>query len=275
MLGKLLKYDFRSMLKQFALVWPAALVLGLINRFTIKHFVTSSTLAGEIVSGSAMLVYVFILISMFILSVIFMIQRFYKGLLRDEGYLMHTLPVRPWQLITAKLLCAMTVVIISFLVAVLSGLLIFPLEWQDYLGAFRAFWDSVRAVSQFYLGQTILVFVEFLLFLLLNMASRFLQMYQSMAIGHLFGKNRILMSVVAFMAIDTAMGVVTSLMGVGVFSTGLLDKVANSMTAADSASAIFGVMHGVLWIGIGYAAVWTAVFFLGTNYILKRKLNLE
>lgn len=275
MLGKLLKYDFRSMLKQFALVWPAALVLGLINRFTIKHFVTSSTLAGEIVSGSAMLVYVFILISMFILSVIFMIQRFYKGLLRDEGYLMHTLPVRPWQLITAKLLCAMTVVIISFLVAVLSGLLIFPLEWQDYLGTFRAFWDSVRAVSQFYLGQTILVFVEFLLFLLLNMASRFLQMYQSMAIGHLFGKNRILMSVVAFMAIDTAMGVATSLMGVGVFSTGLLDKVANSMTAADSASAIFGVMHGVLWIGIGYMAVWTVVFFLGTNYILKRKLNLE
>lgn len=275
MLGKLLKYDFRSMLKQFALVWPAALVLGLINRFTMQHVVTSSTLAGEIVSGSAMLVYVFILIGMFILSVIFMIQRFYKGLLRDEGYLMHTLPVRPWQLITAKLLCAMTVVIISFLVAVLSGLLIFPLEWQDYLGAFRAFWDSVRTVSQFYLGQTILVFVEFLLFLLLNMASRFLQMYQSMAIGHLFGKNRILMSVVAFMAIDTAMGVVTSIMGVGVFSTGLLDQVANSVTVADSASAIFGVMHSALWIGIGYAAMWTVLFFLGTNYILKRKLNLE
>ena len=36
MLGKLLKYDFRSMFKQFAFIWPAALALGLINRFTLN-----------------------------------------------------------------------------------------------------------------------------------------------------------------------------------------------------------------------------------------------
>ena len=31
MLGKLLKYDFRSMWKQFAFIWPAALALALVN----------------------------------------------------------------------------------------------------------------------------------------------------------------------------------------------------------------------------------------------------
>ena len=29
MLGKLLKYDLRSMLKEFAFIWPAALVMAL------------------------------------------------------------------------------------------------------------------------------------------------------------------------------------------------------------------------------------------------------
>lgn len=38
MLGKLLKYDFRSMGKQFAFVWPAVLVLALVNRFTFGGF---------------------------------------------------------------------------------------------------------------------------------------------------------------------------------------------------------------------------------------------
>ena len=31
MFGKLLKYDFRSMWKQFAFIWPAALALALVN----------------------------------------------------------------------------------------------------------------------------------------------------------------------------------------------------------------------------------------------------
>ena len=35
MLWKLLKYDFRAMVKSFAILWPASLVVALVNRFTI------------------------------------------------------------------------------------------------------------------------------------------------------------------------------------------------------------------------------------------------
>ena len=48
MFGKLLKYDFRSMFKQFAFVWPAALALALVNHFTINGIESSSSV-GEIV----------------------------------------------------------------------------------------------------------------------------------------------------------------------------------------------------------------------------------
>ena len=54
MFGKLLKYDFRSMLKQFAFIWPAALVLALVNRFTVNSFVTSASGLRQTVSGVAM-----------------------------------------------------------------------------------------------------------------------------------------------------------------------------------------------------------------------------
>ena len=100
--------------KQFAFIWPAALVMALLNRFTIGSL-DSSDVTRELFSGVAMLVYVAILIALFVIALIFIIQRFYLGLLGDEGYLMFTLPVRPWQLIASKAICALVASTVSIL----------------------------------------------------------------------------------------------------------------------------------------------------------------
>ena len=136
MFGKLLKYDFRSMWKQFAFIWPAALALALVNHFTINGLDSTSTV-GETTAGISMLVYVAILMAMFIVALVFAIQRFFKGLLGDEGYLMHTLPVRPWQLIGAKLVCAVVTTFLSVMVALLSILVIFPWDREVVGELFR------------------------------------------------------------------------------------------------------------------------------------------
>ena len=52
MFGKLLKYDFRSMWKQFAFIWPAALALALVNHFTINGLDSTSTV-GETTAGNS------------------------------------------------------------------------------------------------------------------------------------------------------------------------------------------------------------------------------
>ena len=65
-----------------------------------------------------MMVYVITLIGIFVATMLITIQRFYKSLLGDEGYLMFTLPVRPWQLITSKLIVSALWSIVSCVVAV-------------------------------------------------------------------------------------------------------------------------------------------------------------
>ena len=128
MLWKLLKYDFRSMWKQFAVVWPAVLVIGLVNRFTLPWEVTgSSAMANDpgAVGVTTVILLFAGLLAMGVLALVFILQRFYKGLLGDEGYLMHTLPVKPWQLVASKLICAVTMLIISGAVALENG------WWQD------------------------------------------------------------------------------------------------------------------------------------------------
>ena len=104
MFGKLLKYDFRSMWKTFRIVWPAALILALVNRFTLFGTTNPGESAfGQWVSVISMGLFIGVCFTLVILSAVFVLTRFYKGLLGDEGYLMHTLPVKSWQLVLSKL----------------------------------------------------------------------------------------------------------------------------------------------------------------------------
>lgn len=252
MFGKLLKYDFRSMLKQFAVVWPVALALALVNRFLMAMNIEEATKLGATVNVVSLLVYVAILAAMFVLAMIFVIQRFYKGLLGDEGYLMHTLPVKPWQLIGSKLLCAVVVTVVSILVAIASIFLLIPWEsgdWRPFLEALNELvsWENVSG------------FLELLLLILVGIAQSYLLLYLAMAVGHLFHKHRVALSFVAYIAISSLQRFL-----VAMFGFDFLDR----MFLSDSQSLYF-------WLLIASEALLAAIYFVITNYILKNKLNLE
>ena len=271
MFWKLLKYDFRSMFKQFAFIWPGALVLALINRFTITG-AGSSSRVGETTAVIAMVVYVAILLTMFVVAVIFTIQRFYKGLLGDEGYLMHTLPVNPWAHITSKLVTACVATLVSTAVAVLSIIIIATNGWMPDFSDFAALFRGFRILLthwDIHATQAVLLLVELVVCILLGMAQGYLHLYLAMALGHLFSKNRAAMSVVAYIGINAALSMAMSIFGsLGVFSymNGWLDFFQRPG---------WGTAHMFMWVAIISQAALAAVFFAGTEYILRRKLNLE
>lgn len=264
MFGKLLKYDFRSMWKQFAFIWPAALALALVNHFTINGLDGSSTV-GETTAGISMLVYVAILMAMFIVALVFAIQRFFKGLLGDEGYLMHTLPVRPWQLIGAKLVCAVVTTFLSVVVALLSILIILPWNREMVGDLFRGL-GYVFTHWNIQVTHGVIGILEFCLMMMVSFATGFLQLYLSMSIGHLFSKNRVAFSVIAFIAINA---VVSTLSGTLLLPlSDVLSDIINSMNGVTS-------FHAAMWTIIAGELVLSAIFFAGTEFILRKKLNLE
>ena len=133
MLFKLLKYDLRSMWKQLSLVWGAALVLALVNRLThsLGFMFRARDFENHIAAITAFALMA-VFVTMFIISVVFVLQRFYRGLLGGEGYLMHTLPVRAWELVASKMICAIVTYIGSGIVAVLSILLMITTDWWEF-----------------------------------------------------------------------------------------------------------------------------------------------
>ena len=74
MLFKLLKYDFRSMWKQFSIIWPAALIIGLINRFTLPFSSDSGAnwvVSQEWMSIISITLFFGVMFSMFVASVVY------------------------------------------------------------------------------------------------------------------------------------------------------------------------------------------------------------
>lgn len=264
MLLKLLKYDLRSMWKQFRVIWPAALILGLLNRFVFSVPAGGSDMSLIVGSASysaanewlgiiALTAFVGVYFAMVVVTFVFVLTRFYRGLLGDEGYLMHTLPVQSWQLVLSKLVCSLVVTIANGVVGLLALILMMPVDWRDIFNS--ELW-RVLIQAAFKHPDNIQYCVEFFLAMLTMFAAAFMSFYLAMAIGHLFSRRRVLMSVAAFFG---------------------LEFLGNTLTMALNRTNVFSTVngHGEIWLFIGFCLIAAALMFLATSWILKHRLNLE
>jgi hypothetical protein len=256
MLLKLLKYDFRAMWKQFSLIWGAALALALVNRFVLFRDTDNAILSED---GLFMLAFVAVIVAMFVIAVIFVVNRFSKGLLGNEGYLMHTLPVRPWQLVTSKLICGVVTWVGCGVVAFISPVLMLPLNLPDLLQF--PFWSDIFRGIMKHPGMLVLMAefcMVFLSFIVLLVAS----MYLAMAVGHLFSRHRRLISIASFIGLYVLVG--------NVYDQVFSYRIVRALTNAASVNA-----YGSMLVAIAIMLIPAIVFLAVTCWILEHKLNLE
>lgn len=98
MLRKLLKYEFkataRTMVPLYIVLIAFSLFHLVINPLDVLES-TGNTSIRTIIAMLDIMLYVVLIVGLSIMTLVIMIQRFYKNLLGDEGYLMFTLPVKP------------------------------------------------------------------------------------------------------------------------------------------------------------------------------------
>lgn len=138
MLRKLIKYDLKVFGKIMIPLWGVMIILGLIRG--IQSQFDNASFIKEIV-----LIFYFI----FIVNLIIIIQRFYKSMYGQEGYLTHTLPITANKLILSKVISA---TIISFITAFLfyleNGILMY-LQSKIYHGTYSINDIMIRQVQDF------------------------------------------------------------------------------------------------------------------------------
>lgn len=284
MLGKLMKYDLRSGIRTFALIWIGLAALAAINGLTLRIAFDGdiqSKLANFIITVLPMVLLVALYVAMGIFMLVFIINRFYKGLLGDEGYLMFTLPVSVSEHIGSKLLTSMIFQIGSFAVAVLSGGLLLavlaPANLREITAAVRDMTDYL-AENPLPAGTGWLI-AEFAVYMLIAAAVTILQIYTAISIGHLAKKNRGWFALLAYVGISIAFSIImngcTSLL---LQSDAFLNVPLNWEFCLDDTGwhvQGVGMMASALGIYIGLALLEGTGFFFATRAILSKRLNLE
>lgn len=268
MFGKLMKYEMKSLSRGLIPLYGAILAVALINSIMWSFGgdnPTDGTLGG-LSQVTAMLVYFGLCVAIAVVTFLVVIQRFYKGLLGQEGYLMFTLPVPTWQLTLSKLLGATIMTVLSGIVGILSVVILgaSSLNFDAFLRGLN------RMIANWDMSMTMFV-IEFILLGITAATSAVVDIYIAMALGHLSHKHRVAMSFVWFVVLQTVLSFLTGLVGIAV---GNIPAFSLFLTNFFMVSPIIGT-HTVLWFSIVVCLVETVLFYGATTWILKNKLNLE
>jgi hypothetical protein len=144
MLIKLIRYEFKALLRILPALYLALLALAAVTG------INSLAAKGRDFYWGAGLLYTLwgmMFLAVFIVNLVIVILRFRDNFLRDEGYLMFTLPVPEWELIASKASAAFCTFLLTGITCALS-LLIFVCiaDYRQVLGflprMFRSIFDS-------------------------------------------------------------------------------------------------------------------------------------
>lgn len=277
MLSKLMGHELRATRRVFLPAYAAALIFTILTRILMSFDVfrgdfmefNSPKWLLDLMATISMILMVSSLVAILVLSFVYMIVRFYRNLLRDEGYLMFTLPVRTSDLIWSKCIVATLWMFASVLVAVIAVFILCTDAnfWQTLLPQLKDLFDIVWELGSFH---SILYVLEALLLVIFALFASNMFIYLCLALGQLSSKNRIVLSIAAYIAITTAVEFIGVSLMMAVGNTIELEWF-GFLTHIN----MIGLMHLFFGAMIVIAIVQTLICALLTDRILTRRLNLE
>ncbi len=271
MLKKLFKYEFRFYRRWILLSYAIlAAVLTLARVSTVVANYIAETKVAPTLTAIAFLPMGFLYIMSGIvvvlvpaLPVILLAFRFYKNLVRDEGYLSFTLPVKPSSHLFCKTLTSFLFTVVSFLVAAVLLFLAVTVG--------PGFTSSLKSVGRelstiFSDADAVIFAVEILLSMLAALVAEIVLIAFSISVGQLSQKHKLLFSILAYLVVNFGINILSNVISVFFMIF---------MTASNLIISDLLTMTPVFVSGIALNLIVAIVLYLLSSKILTDKLNLE
>lgn len=274
MLGKLFKHELWAMSRIMLPVMAVLVVLAGLSNVSVRYI---DMVQSDFLTFVLALFLVLFFLGVFaaaVVLVVVIVSRFYNNLLKDEGYLMFTLPVSTHELVWSKLLA-------SLVWSVVSALIMLALFWVTALHALNVASSAIQMNFELELGGLLrflseefsitggylaLMIVECVFAAVIGTFASYLLFYAAMSIGQSFANHKVLMSVVFFLLISFVVQLAVPFVSVGIgemYSNVNVD-VTNFRT----------VLQMGMLTSIAVELVYAAILYFITNFFLKKKLNL-
>ena len=277
MLVKLLKHEFKATSRQFLLLYAVFAAVTLCNKIVLE--ITSFNEFWSTFQGLFMGVYVLTCAIIFVMTTVLIVMRFYRNMVKDEGYLTFTLPVSVHELLLSKAIAAFVWMLASFLIFLVSVML---LTWGH--GVTESIAELAPELFNAYpelsacKSSAIVFCILYIVNLIIGSFYSIFMIYMSIAIGQLVNKHRVLTSIGAFFGISFIIQNVLSILFVALSfffaSTDMFDAILYT-NSTEAAYFFFRFLNGTLLISMFLNLILTAGFYFVTNYIFSKKLNLE
>ena len=244
MFWNLVRYEFKNINKWYLALYGAVLAISVfigISFSGISQHYTSYGNDPSYLLGFLILVFGGLSVTLWIATIFLIIRRFKGSVYDRQGYLTLTLPVSEHQIIIAKLLGGLVWSILSYIVFILSILIIIfltPIE-KD----FTALYNFISP----YLSYGWL----YALSLLVGSITWILSIYLCISIGQLFNEYRTAMGILAYIVLNIVIGYIS------IFFR--MDYDFNLLISVDILKDF----------------ILAIIYYLGTYYILKNKVNLQ
>lgn len=261
MLGKLLKHELKATSRLLIPLYLILIGMSILNR--IMSSFQDINWMMKLISNMLITGFLFILVAAFAVTAILMVTRFYKNLIGDEGYLMFTLPVKPNQLLTSKLIISIFWLFISIVSVIVTLYIIFATPERMYL-VYQNLNEISEELKIAFRGSLQVAVLELILLCFISIIANILMLYLSIAIGQLFNGHRILGSFIAYIGIYMAIQILLFII-IGVCILFNWDTIYTFNTFPQIFLPLIIFIMTLCSIGL----------YGGTSYILNRKLNLE
>lgn len=265
MLRKLIKYDILADYKKYGIAF-----IGLILTSALLLFMSKATSwmrenpLLEAVTSMLSAAFVMATMLLFAMVVVFAAVRFYKNLVRDEGYLMHTLPVPTWKLLTSKLISTY----IWFAAAAVVMCISIGISVGDFFWIFKLITQKEEIMNALYeagIQISVSQYTKFIALacvtLLVSPCMFMTHIYLSLALGNLFSKHKLGWAVLMFFGIYIAEQIISTIFMM-FMSVDTMEIVISSMTDEAALSYGFDFITKSFTFSIVLSVVLSVCFFI-------------
>ena len=263
MLGKLLKYEIKAMgrvmLPLYAVLLFLAGFLALNLRLGMNPAIRMIVDKFAVISG---FLFVIGIITVGVVMIVMVVQRFYKNLLGNEGYLMFSLPATTLEHILSKGISSLIWILVGGAAGIAAGFLMVSIV-SDVPEFLRELQQLREMIFSDRMGEIILVIV----LLIVGIMESLCKVYAAIAAGHQFNSHRLLFSAVAYIVF----GIIETVISLPFSSNGVpFGKIVGKVVDATNLPPA-----GTMWILIGIALIGMVIYGAVAWYLLDRRLNLE
>lgn len=250
MVGKLFKHEFKDLFKKSIFIF--LIFIGFSSSvILLRNFSDNNDVINRFIS-IFIIGYVLSLAGMLIYSFFYPIYRFYKSMLKDEGYLTHTLPVTKAQLMFTKLTTSFLLFAVSMALFILSLYFVFDLNIIELISSLLSNYKNTN--------------IMLILYVIAYYFSVIMLVITAMVIGHSMPSKKISKSIITGIIMYFIYQVIYTILTVVLL---LIFK--NEIDENSLGNAIYYVLLVPTIVNFVLSSVEVVI----THHYLSKKLNLE